>query len=317
MKTIGIDIGGTNVACGLVNERGTILYKASCKTGAQRPAAEILADIAALVDRVLAESGTRKEEVLFCGVACPGIANIDRGVLEYCNNVPSFFELPLGAELRRLTGIDKVAIENDANCAAKGEAEVGAAKGAADSVFITLGTGVGGGYIREGKVFHGCNFAGAEMGHIVIDQNGPLCTCGRRGCWETFSSATALIRQTREAMEKDKSSVMWELAEGDPEKVDGRTAFDGLRRGDGTAKAVLDQFCRYLACGITNIVNIFQPDILSVGGGISAEGETLLAPVREILEKEQYSRHCAKRTVLKKAELGNDAGLIGAAFLWR
>ncbi|MBP5288270.1 MAG: ROK family protein, partial [Clostridia bacterium] len=177
--------------------------------------------------------------------------------------------------------------------------------------------GVGGGFISEGKVFHGFNFAGAELGHIVIDPNGPVCSCGRRGCWETFSSATALVRQTRAAMEKDQKSVMWELVSGDINEVDGRTAFDALRRGDKTASAVVADFCRFLACGITNIVNIFQPEVLSVGGGISAEGETLLAPVREILRREEYSRGCEKRTVLKKAELGNDAGVIGAAFLWK
>ncbi|MBQ3866567.1 MAG: ROK family protein [Clostridia bacterium] len=317
MKTIGIDVGGTNIVCGLVNEEGKILFKSSCKTGASRPAEEILADMARLVDEVLEQTGTRREHVLFCGIACPGIANIERGVIEYSCNLPTFLDLPIVKDFHARTGIRTIAIDNDANCAAKGEAEAGAAKNVADSVLITLGTGVGGGYVKEGKIFHGFNFAGGEMGHIVIDQNGPVCSCGRRGCWETFSSATALVRQTRAAMEKDPASVMWTLCGGDLDAVDGRTAFDGLRKGDPTAKAVVDQFCRYLACGVTNIVNILQPEILSVGGGISAEGETLLAPVREILEKEQYSRSCARRTVLKKAELGNDAGVIGAALLWR
>ncbi len=317
MKTIGIDIGGTNVVCGLVNEDGKIEAKAACKTLPDRPAQEIIGDIASLVDRVLEESGTDRDSVLFCGAACPGIANVDTGVIEYSCNLPSFLNYPLAKELKKKTGIARVKIENDANCAAKGEAEVGAAKGVFSSVFITLGTGVGGGFVKDGRIFHGFNFAGAELGHIVIDPNGPLCSCGRKGCWETFSSATALVRQTRAAMEADKKSVMWELVGGDPDQVDGRTAFDGLRRGDETARRVVDSFCRYLACGITNIVNIFQPEILSVGGGISAEGETLLAPVREILEREEYSRNCVKRTELKKAVLGNDAGIIGAAFLWR
>ena len=317
MKTIGIDIGGTNVVCGLVDEEGKILGKKACKTFAERRGDEITSDIAALAKQLISEYGTEGEEVEFCGVACPGIANVDTGIVEYSCNLPGYLNYPLAKELQKRTGISRVLIENDANCAAKGEAEAGAAKGVSNSVLITLGTGVGGGFIQNGKVFHGFNFAGGEMGHIVIDKNGPICSCGRRGCWETFSSATALVCQTLVAMKQHKESLMWDIVDGDLNKVDGRTAFDGLRADDRVAKEVVKAFCRYLACGITNIVNIFQPEIISVGGGISAEGETLLAPVREILEREQYSRNCSKRTVLKKAELGNDAGVIGAALLWR
>jgi glucokinase len=152
---------------------------------------------------------------------------------------------------------------------------------------------------------------------VVIEKDGYPCSCGRKGCWEAYSSATALCRMTREEMEKAPESKMWDRCEKDLAKVDGRTAFDAWRMGDEAAQRVLDRFTAYLGCGITNMVNIFQPEIISVGGGISAEGEALLAPVRAILEKEQYSRMCEKKTVLKKAELGNDAGIIGAALLWR
>lgn len=317
MITIGIDVGGTNIVCGLVTEEGKVLGKTECKTLAARSADEITRDMAALIDRVLEETGTPKQDVPFCGVACPGIANVDTGIVEYSCNLPGFLNYPLAEKLRAFSGIERVVIENDANCAAKGEAEVGAARDAENSVLITLGTGVGGGFIQNGKVFHGFNFSGGEVGHIVIDRNGPVCSCGRRGCWETYSSATALVCHTLAAMKQHSDSLMWEIVEGDLNRVNGRTAFDGMRRGDPIAKDVVEAFCRNLACGITNIVNIFQPEITSVGGGISAEGETLLAPVREILEREQYSRNCKKRTVLKKAELGNDAGFIGAALLWR
>ncbi|MBR2615945.1 MAG: ROK family protein [Clostridia bacterium] len=317
MYYIGIDLGGTNIACGLVDVSGKLLLKKSCKTGAHRPVEEIMSDMAGLVESVICESGVAKDKVAFCGIASPGIANADTGIIEYSCNLPSFLNFNVVEDLKKRTGIPRVGLENDANCAAKGEAEAGAAKGCASSVFITLGTGVGGGVILDGKIFHGFNFAGAELGHCVIEKDGHPCSCGRRGCWETYSSATALCRMTREEMDRTPDSRMWELCGGDQEKVDGRTAFDAWRLGDEAAQRVLDRFTSYLACGITNMVNIFQPEILSVGGGISAEGEALLAPVRAILEKEQYSRMCQKKTVLKKAELGNDAGIIGAALLWR
>ena len=317
MYYIGIDLGGTNIACGLVDVTGKLLLKKSCKTGAKRPAADIMADMASLVESVIKEGGLTKEKIAFCGIASPGIANSDTGVIEYSCNLPSFLGFDIVSDLKKRCGISRVGLENDANCAAKGEAEAGAAKGCKSSVFITLGTGVGGGVVLDGKVFHGSNFAGAELGHCVIEKDGYPCSCGRRGCWETYSSATALCRMTREEMERDPDSLMWKLCGGDPEKVDGRTAFDAWRQGDESASRVRDRFTSYLGCGITNMVNIFQPDIISVGGGISAEGEALLGPVREILEREQYSRVCKKKTVLKKAELGNDAGIIGAALLWR
>ncbi|MBR2634682.1 MAG: ROK family protein [Clostridia bacterium] len=317
MYYIGIDLGGTNIACGLVDVSGKLILKKSCKTGAQRSAEEIMADMAALVESVIRESHTEKDKIAFCGIASPGIANSETGVIEYSCNLPSFLNFNIVEDLKKRTGISRIGLENDANCAAKGEAEAGAAKGCRSSVFITLGTGVGGGVILDGKIFHGFNFAGAELGHTVIEKDGLPCSCGRRGCWEVYSSATALCRMTREEMKASPDSRMWELCRGDDANVDGRTAFDAMRLGDEAAQRVLDRFTSYLGCGITDMVNIFQPEIISVGGGISAEGETLLAPVREILEKEQYSRVCKLKTQLKKAELGNDAGIIGAALLWR
>ncbi len=317
MYYIGIDLGGTNIACGLVSVSGEILVKKSCPTGASRPAEKIMADMASLIEKVLLEANCPKEKIAFCGIASPGIANPETGCIEYSCNLPSFLGFPIVEDLKQRMGFSRVGLENDANCAAKGEAEAGAAKGCGSSVLITLGTGVGGGVILNGAIYRGFNFAGAELGHIVIDHKGPVCSCGRRGCWEMYSSATALCRMTREKMKENPDSVMWALTEGQESRVSGRTAFDAMRRKDRAAKEVIDSFVEYLACGITNIINIFQPEILTVGGGISAEGETLLAPVRAIVEREQYSRVCERKTVLKKARLGNDAGIIGAALLWR
>ena len=207
-----------------------------------------------------------------------------------------------------------VCVENDANAAAYGELVAGAAKGKSSCVCITLGTGVGGGVIIDGKIMAGHNFAGAELGHTVIVVDGEPCTCGRRGCWEAYASATGLIRQTKRAMEAHRDSQMWALA-GNLEQVNGRTAFDAMRKGDAAGEAVVDDYIRYIACGLVNMINIFQPEVLCVGGGICNEGETLMKPLREYIERERYSQYSDKQTEICVAQLGNDAGIIGAAYL--
>ena len=212
--------------------------------------------------------------------------------------------------------IDKpVFIENDANAAAYGEYVAGAAKGAKNAVCITLGTGVGGGIIIDGKIYSGSNFAGAEIGHSVISVDGPQCSCGRKGCFEVFSSATGLIRMTKEAMEADKDTKMWEIA-GSIDGVDGKTAFDGFRAGDKTATDVVNKYINYLGCGLTNVVNIFQPQVLLIGGGICKEGENLTKPLLEYIARESYCIDPNCSTKLDIAKLGNDAGIIGAAYLY-
>lgn len=316
MLSIGIDLGGTNIAAGLVNEEGVILGKTSLPTGKERSAEAIVKDMAQAAMDAVKAAGKSMDEVGFCGISTPGIANQDTQCVDYSCNLP-FVKYPLVAELGKLLPVKQIGIENDANCAAKGEAEVGAAKGAANSVFITLGTGVGGGVIIDHQIYRGFNFAGTELGHIVIVHNGELCGCGRKGCWEAYSSVTGLIRMTKEKMKNAPDSKMWEICGGDIEKVNGKTSYDGLRANDPAAKEVVDTWIDYLACGLTNIVNIFQPEILSIGGGISKEGELLLAPLREKINREQYARNCDRITEYKIAKLGNDAGIVGAAMLYR
>ncbi|MGN1120994.1 MAG: ROK family protein, partial [Eubacteriales bacterium] len=205
-------------------------------------------------------------------------------------------------------------IENDANAAAKGEAACGAAKGYANSVRSTLGTGLGGGIIIDGKVYSGFNYAGAELGHTVIEVGGLPCSCGRKGCWEAYSSATGLINMTKAKLAETKDTVMHEMVEKEG-KVSGRTAFDAMRKGDKAAKEVVDKYIYYLAMGITNIINIFQPEVLVIGGGICNEKHYLTDPLMDIVNTEQYSRNSEKKTQIRIAELGNDAGIIGAAML--
>ena len=315
MYTIGIDLGGTNIVAGLVDEKCNIVTTAKVKTNLPRDPQLIIEDMAALCFTVMEQAGVAKEDVAYVGIGCPGTCNVETGEVEYSNNL-RFEHVMLGPIMKELTGLP-VYIENDANAAAMGEAMAGAARGAAKSVCVTLGTGVGGGIVLDGRIYSGSNYAGAELGHIVIMVDGEPCTCGRRGCWESYASATALIRQTKTAMEKDKDSLMWQLVGGDIAKVSGRTSFDAAQKGDATAQAVVDQYIKYLACGLVNVINIFQPDVLCIGGGVCNQGENLLAPVRKLIEEERYSKYSAKQTKLCVCELGNDAGVVGAACLNR
>lgn len=312
MYRIGIDLGGTNIVAGVVDEKHNIVAKAKCKTDLPRPAEEIVADMAAVSRQAVEEAGLTMADIAAVGVGCPGTCNLDTGVVEYSNNL-KFENLPLRDMLKEALGKD-VYIENDANAAALGEAHAGAARGAKSCVCITLGTGVGGGIIIDGKVYAGSNFAGAELGHTVIVVDGEACSCGRRGCWEAYASATALIRQTRTAMAKHPESLLWKIA-GDFENVNGRTAFDAMRQGDPVGQQVVDTYIRYIACGLIDMINIFQPEVLCVGGGICNEGDTLLKPLEKYIAAERYSKHSVKQTRLCRAQLGNDAGVIGAAAL--
>lgn len=314
MYSIGIDLGGTNIAAGLVNEEFKIISKASVETRAEREADEIVKDMGAVCRKLCEDNGLKVEDIASVGIATPGTADPERGVVVYANNLP-FRNYPIAEKLKACFPVSKVLIANDANAAAYGEAVAGAGKGKKDFVMITLGTGVGGGIIADGKLYSGFNFAGGELGHMVIVHNGVQCSCGRKGCWEAYSSATALIRMTKEKMLECKDSAMWEYAEGDIEKVNGRTSFDCMRKGDKAAKEVVDTYMSYLATGTANIINIFQPSVLAFGGGISNERENLLKPLSELVEKETYGMDGNSRTQLKIAELRNDAGIIGAAAL--
>ncbi len=311
MYRIGIDLGGTNIVVGVVDENYHLIATAKCKTNTPRPADEIIADMARVSLEAVSTAGLTMNDIDGVGVGSPGTCNSETGVVERAANL-GFINEPLQEKLQKL--LDKpVHIENDANAAAYGEMLAGASRGTSHSMCITLGTGVGGGAIVDGKIFSGHNFAGGEFGHTVIVADGQPCSCGRRGCWEAYSSATALIRQTKEAMDAHKGSIMWKLSDNGT-NVNGRTAFDAMRAGDQAGKQVVEQYIRYLACGMTNMVNIFQPEVLCVGGGISHEGETLLAPVREVIAKEQFAQTTISKTRLIAAELGNDAGIIGAAY---
>jgi len=310
---VGIDLGGTNISVGVVNENYEIISKASTKTNCPRPAIEIAADMAKMSLEAIKKAELTVDDIEWVGIGTPGIANSASGIIEYSNNL-GFENVPMSEYIRKY--IDKpIFIENDANAAAYGEFVAGAAKGTNHAVCITLGTGVGGGIIIDKKIYTGFNFAGAEIGHTVLEVDGPPCTCGRKGCFEVFSSATGLIRMTNEAMDNNKDSLMWKLYSEKGSKVSARTSFDAMRIGDKVATEVVNKYIKYLASGITNIINTFQPDILCIGGGVCNEGDYLLTPIKEFVKNEVYTRNSSKNTEIVIAKLGNDAGIIGAAFL--
>ena len=318
MYTIGVDLGGTNIAIGIVNEKYEIVRKGSVPTKPERGADPIIADMAALCRKLIAEEGLTLADIESVGVATPGTANNVTGVVEYANNIP-FLQYPLADRLSAQLDGKKVYIENDANAAAKAEAIAGVAAGAPISVMITLGTGVGGGIIIDGKVYTGFNFAGAELGHVVIQKDGRQCSCGRKGCWEAYSSATGLVNITKdyivEARAAGKKTIMDDMIGGELSQVSARTAFNAMKQGDEVGAAVVDEYISYLSCGIVNMINIFQPNVLSIGGGVCNEGDYLMKPLLEKVWGETYTREGTPRTQILIAKLGNDAGIIGAAVL--
>ncbi len=313
MYNIGIDLGGTNIKVGVVDENYNIVGKSNIKTNLPRPSEEIAESIAEGVRLACADAGISASDVNSIGIGTPGVANRNTGVVLYSCNL-GFNNFELGKVLGEKLGT-QIFVENDANAAAFGEVVNGAGKGYKNVVVVTLGTGVGGGIIIGGKIYTGFNFCGGELGHTVIEYNGRQCGCGRKGCFEAYSSATALINMTKEAMEANPDSEMWKIA-GSLENVDGKTAFDGMRAGDKAAVGVVDMYINYLGCGLVNIVNTFQPELLLIGGGICKEGENLTKPLNEYIERESYCIDPNRSTKLDIAKLGNDAGIIGAAYLY-
>lgn len=306
----GIDFGGMSAKAGLFDENGKLLAKDSVKTSKEDGYAVTVAKMAQLV-RALGES--KKVKVSAVGIGSPGIIDGKEGVVVNWFNY-GWSDKPLARDLSEKLGVP-VSLTNDANAAALGEAKFGAGKNYEDSVFITLGTGVGSGIVLGGKVFEGSHGAGAEVGHMVVEVGGIPCPCGRRGCFEQYASASALIRDTKRAMFEHKNSLLWALTGGDPENVDGKTAFAAARENDAAAKQVVKNYIMYLGEGVLNLVNIFRPQAVVIGGGVSNEGEALLQPLRRYVS-ERLLVDCERVPLaINRAALGSDAGMYGACAL--
>ena len=314
MYRIGIDLGGINIAVGITDDEGKLLTKKSIKTREPGDNAEIITvKMAKFVLEIIKDFGITEDDVRSIGIGCPGAVNIDTGEIIYTPNLPyrSYNVREIFARYTKLP----VYLGNDANCAALGEATAGGAKGRKSCVAVTLGTGVGGGVIIDGKIYSGFNCAAGELGHIVMHRGGRQCGCGRKGCLEAYASATALINDTKAAAEADHDSLIYKNCGGDLSKISGRSAFDAAQAGDDTAKKVVANYIEELGEGVIDFINIFQPEAILIGGGISNQGDTLLNPLRDYVFKYSYGANLLPRTEILKAELGNDAGIVGAAML--
>ncbi|MDE6597210.1 MAG: ROK family protein [Clostridia bacterium] len=304
---IGIDVGGTNIKGVVIDGEGKLLCKESVKSGTGK---EIAENAATLCNRLISESGQPLKSFKGVGVGCAGMIDSENGTVIFAGNL-KLDKFPLAKIIEEKVGL-KVSITNDANAAALGEAKFGAGKNYKNSVLVTLGTGVGGGVVIDGKLFEGNRSAGAEIGHMVIERGGDKCTCGRRGCFEAYSSATALIKRTKWAMEEDAGSKMWQSCTSDT--ADGKTAF-AYADTDVSAREVVDWYIKRLACGLTNLANIFRPEIIMLGGGVSRQGERLTVPLQSLLDKELFGGTQYAPVKIATASLGSDAGAFGAAAL--
>ena len=310
--TIGIDLGGTTMTAGLVNEDYEIVGKITWATRLPRPAEDLEKAMADLCREVAKQNGVDFSEVRYVGIGTPGSVNFTTGFVGYNTNF-NYYDWNLGTDLEALLGC-KVYVENDANAAAFGEYIAGGAKGYKDAVVITLGTGIGSGIILDGKILRGFNFAAGEMGHTVIVKDGRKCNCGRHGCWERYASARALSKDTKAAMREHRDTIMWDLVK-DIDHVNAKTSFDAMEKGDALAKQVVENWMEYVGCGIANVVNTFEPEVICIGGGVSNQGETLLGPVRAYVEKETHDITTGRVPEIRACVLRNDAGVIGAAAL--
>ena len=305
---IGIDIGGTSVKCGLLDLDNNFVAQTSIPTNSPRPWQSLVQDIGEMVLRILKENEIAISACRQVGVGCPGTIDSVKGFVPYSNNL-AWENVPLVEELKKYLDLD-IKISNDANCAALGEVVAGAAKGCSNAVMLTLGTGVGSGIVINGQVFEGGFPGGAELGHTLLHKDGALCTCGRKGCLEAYSSATSLEKDAQAAMIIFKDSLL-----NNYDNLDSKIVFDCVRQGDLAACGIVYNYIISLAEGMTDIINIFRPEKIIIGGGIGLAGDILLKPLSEYAFKNCFGGNDSFLPTFVSATLGNNAGIIGAANL--
>ena len=309
---IGVDIGGMSLKAGLVNKEGKILYKEVIKTDVNKGDKFFLECLHTLITNLIKYAKNNSLEVNGIGLGVPGIVNNDLKTMEYAPNL-KIENLSLKDALKDFDL--PFSLSNDANCAALAEQKFGIAKGYKNVILLTLGTGVGGGIVIDNNLFEGTSGQGAELGHMVIRLNGRKCGCGRKGCFEAYASASALLRLTKEEMKKNPHSLMWEYTDFNLNNVNGLTSFECAKKGDLSANNVVNKYVYYLGEGILNFCNIFRPEVVVLGGGVSNQKEFLISKVKKYLEENHYGFKKTRSVDVLIASLGNDAGIIGAASL--
>ncbi len=312
MMYMGLDVGGTTFKAGLVTPEGRIVHKDAMPTGIERPYQAIIADMAALCRKVAADAGVAMADVAAIGVGVPGLFDNRTGRIPFCTNL-GWHDVPFVEEMKKHLHTP-VFGDNDATVAGLAESIAGVSAGVRSSVLLTLGTGVGGGIIIDGKPYSGAHGVGSEIGHMMVAMGGELCTCGNAGCFERYASATAIIREAKKAVAAHPQSAILTACGGDAQKINAKIVIDAAKAGDETALRVFDGYVQGLAVGIVNIINMIDPEMIVLGGGVSAAGTFLLEAVREKVKPMVFFKTMPYARI-ELAMLGNDAGIIGAAML--
>ena len=309
---IGVDLGGTNIGVGLVDEKGKIVYKGEIPTGVGRPFEEIIGDMAKLIQDVIEESDYKQEDLKAIGIGSTGLPDNKKGTIVLASNL-GWENAPIRDELHKYFDLP-IHLDNDGNTAGLAEAVAGACQGAENSITITLGTGIGAGIIINGKPYSGAHSVGAELGHLIIHVDGIQCTCGNKGCWERYASATALISEGKKAAKNHSDSLIYQLVDRNLDRITAKTVIDAAKKGDVTALKLFDNYIYYLAMGIITIINSFDPAIIAIGGGVAGAGDFLFDALKKKVKEHIFYKE-APYAEITQAVLGNDAGIIGAAML--
>ena len=311
---VGIDLGGTFIKFGIVSDKGEVLHKGMLSAQAKLGRDAILNNVNKAIEQSLAFVREKKIKIKGIGVGSPGTVNLDSGKIEgSCPNLPQMVNVNLKGWLSKSFKLP-IYIDNDANLMALAEFKFGAAKGYKDALCLTLGTGIGGGIILDEKLFHGSNFAGAEFGHMSICYNGRKCMCGGTGCLETYASAPAMVKDTKRLLKREGRSIIHKLIKGDPDRLTTKVIFQAEKRGDALALDVINQACAYLGTGIASAVNLLNPQVVVIGGGVSEGGQSFIRRIEKEVKNRAFPS-ATKSLKVVKAKLGNDAGFIGAAIL--
>jgi glucokinase len=312
--SIGVDLGGTNIKYGIVSPRGKVLQKGMLSAQVNLGRGAILNNMNKAVKESLAFARQKKIKIKGIGVGSPGTVNLKNGKIEgSCPNLPQMVNVNLKDWLSKSFKFP-IYVDNDANVMALAESKFGAAKGYKDALCLTLGTGIGGGIILDGKLFHGSSFAGAEFGHMTICYDGRRCNCGGIGCLEMYASAPAMVKDAKWLLRRDRKSVIRKLIQEDPGKITTEVIFEAERKGDVLAKEVVNQACAYLGAGIASAVNLLNPQVVVIGGGVSEGGASFIRRIEKEVKKRAFPS-ATKNLKVVRAKLGNDAGFIGAAML--